>query len=48
MSSTQTGRPGTSSGGRGLGLSLLVIATAQLMLVLDDVFGRLEAVMNLL
>ncbi len=34
MSSVQTGQLGASPGGRGLGLSLLVIATAQLMLVL--------------
>src|ERR671920_1609526 len=32
----QAGASGTSPGGRGLGLSLVVIATAQLMLVLDD------------
>src|SRR5918993_293553 len=32
----QAGLSGASPGGRGLGLSLVVIATAQLMLVLDD------------
>jgi EmrB/QacA subfamily drug resistance transporter len=39
MSSTQPGQPGTSPGG--LGLSLLVIATAQLMLVLDDTIANI-------
>ena len=37
----QTGQPGASPGGRGLGLSLLVIATAQLMLVLDDTIANI-------
>src|ERR687886_2267412 len=41
MSSVQTGQPGASPGGRGLGLSLLVIATAQLMLVLDDTIANI-------
>ena len=41
MSSAQTGQPGASPGGRGLGLSLLVIATAQLMLVLDDTIANI-------
>src|ERR687890_867362 len=41
MSSVQMGQPGTSPGGRGLGLSLLVIATAQLMLVLDDTIANI-------
>src|SRR5215203_541476 len=40
MSSEQTGQPGASPDGRGLGLSLLVIATAQLMLVLDDTIAN--------
>lgn len=38
MSSRQTGQPDAS---RGLGLSLLVIATAQLMLVLDDTIANI-------
>jgi EmrB/QacA subfamily drug resistance transporter len=41
MSSVQTGQPGAAPGGRGLGLSLLVIATAQLMLVLDDTIANI-------
>ncbi len=41
MSSTDTGRLGASPGGHGLGLSLLVIATAQLMLVLDDTIANI-------
>jgi EmrB/QacA subfamily drug resistance transporter len=41
MSFAQTGQPGASPGGRGLGLSLLVIATAQLMLVLDDTIANI-------
>ena len=41
MYPTDTGRPGTSPGGQGLGLSLLVIATAQLMLVLDDTVANI-------
>ena len=41
MSSMQSGQPGTSPGGHGLGLSLLVIATAQLMLVLDDTIANI-------
>ncbi|WP_200841278.1 MFS transporter [Geminicoccus flavidas] len=41
MSSAQTGQPGVSPDGRGLGLSLLVIATAQLMLVLDDTIANI-------
>ena len=41
MSSVQMGQPGTSPGGRGLGLSLLVIAMAQLMLVLDDTIANI-------
>ena len=41
MSSVQTSQPGASPGGRGLGLSLLVIATAQLMLVLDDTIANI-------
>jgi EmrB/QacA subfamily drug resistance transporter len=41
MSLMQSGQPGTSPGGRGLGLSLLVIATAQLMLVLDDTIANI-------
>ena len=41
MSSVQTGQPGASPGGLGLGLSLLVIATAQLMLVLDDTIANI-------
>jgi EmrB/QacA subfamily drug resistance transporter len=39
MSSAQSGQPGTSPGG--LGLPLLVIATAQLMLVLDDTIANI-------
>ncbi len=39
MSSVQTGQPGASPGA--LGLSLLVIATAQLMLVLDDTIANI-------
>jgi len=35
------GQPGAAAGGRGLGLSLLVIATAQLMLVLDDTIANI-------
>src|SRR5919112_5370689 len=35
------GRHGAAAGGRGLGLSLLVIATAQLMLVLDDTIANI-------
>jgi hypothetical protein len=35
-SSGQADRPGVSPSGRGLGRSLMVIATAQLMVVLDD------------
>ena len=35
------GQPGATAGGRGLGLSLLVIATAQLMLVLDDTIANI-------
>lgn len=34
-------KSGTSAGGRGLGLSLLVIATAQLMFVLDDTVANI-------
>ena len=41
MSSVQTGQPGAYQGDRGLGLSLLVIATAQLMLVLDDTIANI-------
>ena len=41
MSSVQTGQPVASPGGRGLGLSLAVIATAQLMLVLDDTIANI-------
>ncbi len=41
MSSVQGGQPGTPPGGRGLGLSLIVIATAQLMLVLDDTIANI-------
>jgi MFS family permease len=41
MSSVQTGQPGAAPGGRGLGLSLLVIAMAQLMLVLDDTIANI-------
>jgi MFS family permease len=41
MSSVQSGQPGTPPGGRGLGLSLIVIATAQLMLVLDDTIANI-------
>ena len=41
MPSVQMGQPGASPGGRGLGLSLLVIATAQLMLVLDDTIANI-------
>ena len=41
MSSTDTGRLGASPGGHGLGLSLLVIGTAQLMLVLDDTIANI-------
>ena len=40
MSSVQTGQPGASPGA--LGLSLLVIATAQLMLVLDNTIGNIS------
>jgi hypothetical protein len=36
-----TDAPPTSPAGRGLGLSLLVIATAQLMLVLDDTIANI-------
>ena len=39
--STKSGEPGVSAAGRGLGVSLLVVATAQLMLVLDDTFANL-------
>src|ERR687894_622558 len=35
------GQPGAAEGERGLGLSLLVIATAQLMLVLDDTIANI-------
>lgn len=35
------GPAGDSPGGRGLGLSLLVIATAQPMLVLDDTIANI-------
>ena len=41
MSSVHSGQPGTPPGGRGLGLSLIVIATAQLMLVLDDTIANI-------
>jgi EmrB/QacA subfamily drug resistance transporter len=41
MSSVQTGQPGAALGGRGLDLSLLVIAMAQLMLVLDDTIANI-------
>ena len=41
MSSVQMNQPGTTLGGRGLGLSLLVIAMAQLMLVLDDTIANI-------
>ena len=41
MSSTVTGQPGAPPGGHRLGLSLLVIATAQLMLVLDDTIANI-------
>jgi EmrB/QacA subfamily drug resistance transporter len=41
MSSVQTGQPGAAPGGRGLDLSLLVIAMAQLMLVLDDTIANI-------
>ncbi|MCI0755504.1 MFS transporter [Teichococcus vastitatis] len=41
MSSVQMDPPGTTLGSRGLGLSLLVIATAQLMLVLDDTIANI-------
>ncbi|WP_043342334.1 MFS transporter [Belnapia moabensis] len=41
MPSEQTGQPGVSPGGREFGLSLLVIATAQLMLVLDDTIANI-------
>ena len=40
-SSVQADRPGVFPGGRGLGLSLMVIATAQLMLVLDDTIANI-------
>lgn len=39
--STTTGPPGATPGGRRLGLPLLVIATAQLMLVLDDTIANI-------
>jgi MFS family permease len=39
--SVHADRPGASPGGRGLGLSLIVIATAQLMLVLDDTIANI-------
>ena len=39
--SPQTARSETPAGGRGLGLSLLVVATAQLMLVLDDTVANI-------
>ena len=40
LDSVQTGQPGMAAGGRGLGLPLIVIATAQLMLVLDDAIAN--------
>ena len=39
--SPQAGHPGALPGSRGLGLSLIVIATAQLMLVLDDTIANI-------
>ena len=39
--SMQAGQPGSLPGSRGLGLSLIVIATAQLMLVLDDTIANI-------
>src|SRR4051794_7310686 len=41
MSSLQSGQPGATPGSRALNLSLLVIATAQLMLVLDDTIANI-------
>src|SRR5215207_8544574 len=41
VDSVRTDQPETAAGGRRLGLSLIVIATAQLMLVLDDTIANI-------